>query len=119
MLSDPVKLEFNRTPYTVRYQDLEGNLKSIRRVPPPKLHDMLPKDKVSLQSKKNDDWNAGNEFTIKAINPKQANTIQIANDEGDYTFVSYYDLSLEQRVGSSGFEDPRDNPINNEYLIWP
>ena len=98
---------------------MQGELKTIRRVPPPKLHDMLPEDKVELNVKKNDDWDAGDKFSIKNISPRQPNTIQIEKDDGEYTFVSYYDLSLKEKLGPGRYEDPLDDPIKNDYLVWP
>jgi hypothetical protein len=80
---------------------------------------MLPTDKVELTSKKNDDWDAGERFTIKNINTRQPNTIQVEKENGDYTFVSYFDLSLKERVSGDRFASPLDNPVNNQYLIWP
>lgn len=118
-VASSIKPTFSRKPYTIKYKDQKGEMQSIRRVPPPKLHDMLPTDKVSLNSKKNDDWDSGENFTIKGIAERQPNTIQIENEKGDYTFVSYYDLSLEEKISDARYEDPRDNPITNDYLIWP
>lgn len=118
-MSDSGKIEFSRKPYKVTYRDLEGNMQTIRRVPPPKLHDMLPKDIVKIESKKNDDWNKGDEFAIKGINPRQPNTVQLQKENGDYTFMSFYDLSLEERIGSRKYANPADDPVLNEYLIWP
>ena len=118
-MSESSKIAFSRKPYTVRYTDLDGNQKSIRRVPPPKLHNMFPTDVVTLNTKKNDDWDKGDSYKVKAINQKQPNTIQVEKEDGDYTFISFYDLSLEERIGNGRFDDPRDNPINNQYLVWP
>ena len=50
MSDDAVR--FSRKPYTITYQDLKGETKKIRRVPPPKLHEALPTDIVTLTRKK-------------------------------------------------------------------
>jgi hypothetical protein len=112
-------LIFNRTPYTIRYVDLKGEQKSIRRVPPEKLHQMLPTDIVELKTKKSDDFNDGDEVTIKSINPRHANTLQLINDDGQTTFMEYFDLDLKQEVAMRGGQDPKDRQINNRYLLWP
>ena len=50
--------------------------------------------------------------------------IQIKGEK-ETTFVSAYDLNLTEKSNSvngwrakNGY-DPRDEPINNEYLNWP
>ena len=118
-MSKPVDNKFSRKPYIVNYVDLKGNPQSIRRVPPPKLHEILPEDKVMLNTKKNDDWRAEENFNVKNINEKQPNTIQIEKDNGDSTFVSYFDLSLVEKTSDQRYESPSKNPISNQYLIWP
>ncbi len=116
-MSAPIR--FDRKPYTVTYFK-DGVKHTIRRTPPPKLHDMMPKDIVELTQSKNDDWQAGDDFKVKGINPRHPNVLQIENGSGEATFVDYYDLKLEQMVGErEGGVSPQDLPINNRYLLWP
>jgi hypothetical protein len=113
------EIRFSRRPYTVTYRDLEGEMQTIRRRPPPKLHRALPSDIVSLTRGKNDDFREGDEFTVKHINPRHPNVLQVADDDGLATFVDYYDMNLEEEVALREGQDPRDVPLNNEYLLWP
>jgi hypothetical protein len=117
MADDPIV--FNRTPYTVRYVDMHGQQQSIRRVPPEKLHPMLPTDVVELTEKRSDDFRAGDQVEVQYINPRHPNVLQLKNGRGDSTFVEYYDLKLDEEVAPREGEDPRDRPINNKYLLWP
>lgn len=116
---DAGEIKFDRTPYTVKYKDMKGDIQSIRRRPPPKLHDMLPQDEVKLTRKKNDDWLSGHEFTVKHINPRHPNTLQIEDDDGKSTFVSFYDLNLERRRAARDGVEALDLEVNNDYLLWP
>jgi hypothetical protein len=111
-------IKFDRTPYTVRYVS-EGKQKTYRRRPPPKLHDMLPKDEVKLLKSKNSDFQNSDDYTVKSINPRQPNVLQIENDKGQATFVDYYDLQLQEMTAPRDGVDPRDMPQNVEYLLWP
>lgn len=118
MADAPIK--FDRTPYTVKYYDLHGKVQSIRRRPPKKLHTMLPTDKVELTKRKNDDWPEGNTYTIESIKNRHPNTLQIRDEDGKKTFVSYSDVTSKEKVGiREDGSDPRDDAINNEYLTWP
>ncbi len=113
-------IRFSRKPYTVTYKDYHtGEIKKIKRRPPPKLHDILPTDKVELTRKKNDDWLEGEEFTVKHINPRHPNILQIEKPEGPATFVSHYDLRLEERIARRPGYNPEEDPQNNKYLLWP
>lgn len=113
-------ISFPRRPYNVTYRSIDGEINTIRRQPPKKLHDILPEDVVSLSYKKNDDWEVGEEFEVKNVNNKQPNTVQIKNtDTNDYTFVPYYDLKIEEKVNFSNYKEKRDIPQNNKYLRWP
>lgn len=117
MADDAVK--FPRTPYKVTYQDLQGETKTIRRVPPPKLHEALPTDIVKLTRKKNDDFDAGDEFEVAGISWKQPNTLQLKDDDGNMTFVDFYDIELKEERALRDGVDPRDRPQNSKYLLWP
>lgn len=118
-MSDDSGIRFSRTPYQVTYRDLRGELKTIRRVPPPKLHDMLPTDVVSLSRQTSEAFQEGDEVRIKHINPRQANTLQLINAEGATTFVNYTDVVLQRAEAPRPDADPRDMPVNNRYLTWP
>ena len=113
-----MSIKFDRTPYTVRYV-AEGKQKTYRRRPPPKLHDILPKDEVKLMQSKNDDFQASDDYRVKSINPKQPNVLQIVNDKGHTTFVDYYDLQLQEMGASRAGVEPIDMPQNTKYLLWP
>lgn len=115
-LSDPI--QFPRQPYFVTYYK-EGVKHTLRRVPPPKLHDMLPQDVVSLKERHNADWKAGEEVTVRHINPRHANTLQLEKKNGETTFVTYFDLDLIEEVGPRIDGDSLDRPRNNRYLLWP
>ena len=102
-------------PYVVSYYK-DGKKVNIRRTPPPAMHEMLPTDVVKLNFTKNADFREGENFTVKNINPRHPNTLQITNEEGAHTFVPYYDLELKERVAHRGEgKDPR----YNRYLTWP
>jgi hypothetical protein len=117
MADDPIV--FSRTPYTVRYVDQSGKQQTIRRVPPEKLHPMLPTDVVELTQKRSDDFKEGDAVEVQYINPRHPNVLQLKNDRGDTTFVEYYDLNLKEEVAPRDGVDPRDRPVNNRYLLWP
>lgn len=112
-------IRFSRKPYTVTYTDLKGEQKTIRRVPPAKLHEALPTDIVQLTRKKSDMFDQGDEVEVKSINPRHPNILQLVNGNGDTTFVEHYDIVLEDEIAERAGKDPRDKPINNRYLLWP
>lgn len=111
-------IHFSRRPYTVTYYK-EGERHTIRRTPPPKLHEIWPDDVVSLKTTKNADYLEGDEFTVKHINTRHPNVIQIENEDGDRTFVPSYDLELEDKVGVRYGIDPKKGTTYNRYLLWP
>lgn len=117
MADDAVR--FSRTPYIVKYKDQHGEIKSIRRVPPPKLHEALPTDIVKLTHKRSDDFEAGDNFEVVNITQRQPNVLQLKNDDGQTTFIDYYDAQLEEERAIRDGVDPRDRPVNNRYLLWP
>ena len=84
-MADPIK--FDRTPYKVVYQDLQGKLQTISRTPPEKLHDALPEDVVTLDRRRSDDFVAGEDYEVKHINPRHPNTLQLMRADGATTFV--------------------------------
>jgi hypothetical protein len=88
-------------------------------VPPEKLHDALPTDEVRLNVRRSDDFVDGEDYTVKAINPRQPNTLQIENSRGETTFVDHYDVELQSMKAPRDGVDPRDLPVNNRYLLWP
>jgi len=117
MAADPVR--FDRKPYEIHYQDLHGQLQTIRRQPPPKLHPALPTDVVTLNHTKNDDFVAGEDLEVSYINPHHPNVLKLKDSDGRETFVDYYDVNLKDKVAPRLGVDPRDLPINNRYLLWP
>lgn len=116
------ELKFDRTPYTVRYQK-DGVQHKIRRVPPPKLHDMLPGDEVTISRKKGDSWDKGTEVKIKHINTRHPNTLQIEDGDGKTTFLDYMDLNFKGReeddIDSKDRKSIAKDPIGSQYLLWP
>ncbi len=117
-------VKFDRKPYFVHYTDsATGERKSIRRVPPPKLHSALPGDVVELTSKKSDDFDAGDRFTVKHINPRHPNVLQIKDDDGKTTFVNWFEARLDEMVApraeGQAASEPGVLPIKSDYLLWP
>jgi len=104
-------------PYVVTYYK-DGEKKTIRRQPPPQLHDFAPQDKVALNYKRNDDYPVGGTYTVKGFNPRHPNTIQVTNARDQSTFVSFQDLNLLQSAKKEGDFD-LSAPENNRYLLWP
>lgn len=117
-MSDDV-IRWTRRPYTVTYQDLKGERHTIRRVPPPRLHNIYPTDLVELTRGKNLDFLEGDEFEVKHINPRHPNVLQLVNDEEITTFVEYFDAELTEEVADRPGVNPFDKPANNRYLMWP
>ena len=113
------EIRFSRSPYTVTYLDLQGKQQTLRRVPPPKLHEMLPTDIVELTTRKNEDFETGDLADVYHINVRHPNVLQLRNDDGLTTFVEYFDVDLHEEVAPRPGRDPRDLPDNNRYLIWP
>lgn len=114
---DPVKPA--NGAYTVTWFD-NGEKKTMRRIPPPKLHTMLPEDIVELKSKRSDDFLEGKNYEIKGISPRHPNTIQIKNDEGQTTFVEYFKLEPEEkRILNADGSLSINNSKLNKYLRWP
>ena len=111
-------VRFSRVPYTVTYYK-DGEKHSIRRQPPPKLHEMLPEGEVRLTRSKNADFQAGDEMTIKGINPRQPNVLQLVNEDGLSTFVDSFDAQLEVMHAPRNGVEVIDLPVNNKYLLWP
>lgn len=121
-------VRFSREPYTVTYYK-DGEKQTIRRRPPPKLHDALPEDTVVLTRGKNDDFREGDELKVKSIKQRSPNVLQLVNEEGMSTFVDYYDAKLltkpidRVREGRVTKEEAKaqgiDLSIDNQYLLWP
>ncbi|APJ04254.1 hypothetical protein [Silvanigrella aquatica] len=108
---------YDRTPYIVEYYK-DGEKQTIRRVPPPKLHDMEEGDDVTIARKKGDDWDSGDKVEIKGINQRQPNTLTIKKENGDYTFLPYDDVELKEKSAAHYIREGRD-PIGSQYLLWP
>jgi hypothetical protein len=119
-MTDAIK--FDRKPYLITYMDQDGQQQTIRRVPPPKLHSAMPTDKVELSRRLSDDFKAGDELTVKAINPRHANILKVENNKGQTTFISHYDMIVKERLaprGENGEVTPEQFPERNQYLLWP
>ena len=74
---------------------------------------------MSLKQTKNIDWEADEEFTVKHINPRHPNVLQLINDEGETTFVDHYQVELEEMIGARDGVRPQEMEVNNKYLLWP
>lgn len=115
-------LTFDRRPYTVSYYK-DGKKLTIRRVPPPKMHDALPTDVVKLTRKHSDDFVNGGTYEVKHISPRNPNMLQITNKRGETTFVPYFETDLYRkeadRTGMPGAPARADDPVSNGYLQWP
>ncbi len=114
-------VRWNREPYTVTYYK-DGEKQTIRRRPPPKLHEALPDDTVTLTRGRNDDFKEGESFTVKTIQQRSPNVLQLVNEEGLTTFVDYRDIKLDLDPAERlppGVKSKLDLPINNKYLLWP
>lgn len=110
---------FSRQPYKVTYFK-DGEKQTLQRRPPPLLHQMLPNDVVELTRPKNGDFGVGENFTIKHINPRHPNTIQITNDDGVSTFVDHFDLQLEEMIAPrEGAAGEKVREYDSRYLTWP
>jgi len=115
------EIKFSREPYRVTYYQ-DGVKHTIRRVPPPKLHPILPEDKVELTRSKNADFRAGDRFAVKDIQPRQPNVLQIQNEEGLTTFVDSFDVNLIESNSDFILNEAGElveKPIDNDYLLWP
>ena len=122
-MSSPIK--FDRKPYTITYTDQNGEQQKIRRVPPPKLHDALPGDRVDISVTKSDDFEKGDAVTIKHINPRHPNVVQVQRSDGKTTFLNFNEFKFDAgSAGASGSNNSgagtaAERPINSRYLLWP
>ena len=113
-------IHFSRKPYQVIYKDFHtGELKTIRRRPAPKTHEVLPTDIVSLKNQKNDDWLEDEEVTVRHISHRSPNVLQIQDEDGQTTFVPSFDVELEEKVAYRFGEIDKDGAEYNRYLRWP
>ncbi len=102
------------------YYDEKGERQVIRRVPPPRLHTLLPKDEVTITRKRNDDWDEGDRVTVTATTDRQPNTLRVENSKGQHTFLSHREVAFKSRNGEGAEELALDqDPIGNKYLLWP
>jgi hypothetical protein len=121
-VADPIK--FDRKPYTVSYTDQNGVKQTIRRVPPPKLHAALPGDKVDITTTKSDDFRSGDSVSVKHINPRHPNVVQVQTSDGRTTFLNFNEFRLNgvelQESGSGGGAAKSfERAQNSKYLLWP
>jgi len=119
-------LRFDRKPYVISYTDSEGKPQKIRRVPPPKLHSAMPTDKVELKTRKSDHFRSGDVVTVKHINPRHPNVLQVQNEDGQTTFITHYEMVQREKSVENAANQPRsvsndeDSPsISSSYLDWP
>ena len=117
-------VSFKRTPYIVQYRTEEGELKSIRRVPPPKLHPFLPEDVVTISKKRSDNWDAEEEVKVDGVNERQPNTLWVEKADGRRTFLPYSDVRAAARSEADvefadEIKERRSDPLGSDYLLWP
>ena len=81
----------------------------------------MPQDVVELSHKHNDNFQAHETYNVKHIGPKQPNTLQLVDDDGNTTFVSHRDIKVIEEVGQreDGREPSGGEPIDSRYLNWP
>jgi hypothetical protein len=116
-MADPVI--FDRKPYIVSYIDNDGKQQKIRRVPPPKLHEALPTDKVELTTMRSDDFAKGDVVTVKSISPRQPNTLKVENSAGNTTFIGYNEMVVKEKLQARDGIPPERMPDRTKYLLWP
>lgn len=122
----------DRKPYFVTWRDgASGEMKRIRRMPPPKLHDLNPGDEATLDRRVGDDFKEGTKVTIERSNPRHPNIVKLKNEDGQTTFVPYFDLTgnIRRFRTVDGIRVPVDTPneyggaqdqyIDSSYLEWP
>jgi len=117
-MSDSSQFRISRRPYTVTYYK-NGEKQTIRRRPPKKLHNLLPTDVVELKNKRSDYFEKGENFEVKNINNRQPNTLQLENDDGQTTFVSYDDVVLREAYIERPGVLTVDAAETQRYLLWP
>ncbi|MCA2960534.1 MAG: hypothetical protein IOD12_09790 [Silvanigrellales bacterium] len=122
MVSRVPEGNFDRKPYNVSYTK-DGVRQTIRRVPPPKLHDLLPEDKVTIRRTKGDDWEEGDEVTVRGVGRRQPNTLQVEGQNGKKTFLPYFDVAFKDRAGEDVIVEDElkisRDPLGSKYLLWP
>ena len=116
-MADPIV--FDRKPYFVTWKDQDGNMQTIRRVPPPKLHDALPPYVVELTADRSADFRKGDQVTVKHINPRHPNVLQVEDGDGHTTFMNYFEVNLKEQVAMRDGVPPEARPERNKYLTWP
>jgi hypothetical protein len=104
-----------RKPYTVTYYK-RGEKITIKRRPPPKIHDMLPTDIVQLSENRSAEFRANDKLTVKNINQRSPNVLQVEKKDGQTTFVSYADLIVKKKRNEAHEEVQK---IRDSYLYWP
>lgn len=112
----------SRKPYTVVYYDDNGERQVIRRVPPPRLHPLLPQDEVRITRKRNDDWDEDDVVKVSATTERQPNTLRVEQKNGKHTFLSHHDVEFVSRNGGTDLEaiaQEAGDPIGSRYLLWP
>ena len=114
----------SRTPYNVRYRTSDGEVKTIRRVPPSRLHDMVPDDMVTISQKRSDNWTEGSEVKVVGVSARQPNTLWVEDSDGNRTFLPYTDVrgqpkSAADRELAEEIRERKKDPIGSDYLLWP
>lgn len=112
-------IHFGRKPYETYYYK-DGERHTYRRRPPEKLHNIWPEDIVSLAVDKNTGFEEGDEVEVVNFNARHPNVLKLENDDGDTTFVEYFDVELEDEVGPRDTGGDLASPTErNRYLLWP
>ncbi len=118
----------DRKPYFVTWKDAKGELQRIRRTPPPKLHDLNEGDEATLDRRLGDDFPSGTDVAIEPSNRRQPNILKLKNENGQTTFVPYFDLTGKirrfrtvdgERVADDTRSSGSDDYVDSSYLEWP
>lgn len=119
-----VKVDASRAPYVVSYRTSDGELKTVRRVPPAKLHDFQTDDVVTISRKRGDDWDVDQDVKVVGVNKRQPNTLMVEGKDGKHTFLTYSDVrgkpkNQADQALQEDFEERKRDPIGSDYLLWP
>lgn len=119
-----VKVITSRAPYVVSYRGSDGEMKTIRRVPPAKLHDFQTDDMVTISKKRSDNWESDQEVKVVGISNRQPNTLMVEGPDGKHTFLAYTDVRGKAKNQADAalqeeFKERERDPLGSDYLLWP
>ena len=117
----------DRKPYFVTWKDAQGQIQRIRRMAPPKAHDLNVGDEATLDRRLGDDFSKGTKVSIEASNQRHPNILKLKNEDGQTTFVPYFDLTgnirrfriVDGERTLMTNQTSEDDYIDSSYLEWP